>query len=251
MGYYTQLYGPDAVACESMMLDVYSVFVDPPNFVCGETGIPKVDDLRLAFGRDGLHFHRPAYNNSLSPPRVCGKWDYGYLRPADGICTVVGDRIWFSYPAFSGKSPVFSAHKYSGRAIEIVKLEHDGFAAMKPQDEKGELVTEILKYQGEYVFIDAGCPKGELAVGVLDEGENVIPGYSVVDCATIAQDQAKYKIRWKTRDFLDLPRGKICLKFTLKNRELYSFWITDGTERKSHGYLVMGALELEHGDKDD
>ena len=122
---------------------------------------------------------------------------------------------------------------------------------MKPQDEKGELTTEILKYQGEYVFVNADCPKGELAVEVLDEGGNVIPGYSAADCVTMAQDRTKYRIRWKTRDLLDLPGDKIRLRFILKNGKLYSFWITDSAEGKSHGYLAAGALELKRGNRDD
>lgn len=251
MGYYTQLYNLDAVAYESVMLGVYSVFMGPPNFVCEKTGMPKINDLKLAFSRDGFHFHRPTYDNFLSSSRICGEWDYGYLHPANGICTVVGDEIWFFYSAFSGESPVFGTHKYSGGAMGIAKLRRDGFAAMKPQDEKGELTTEILKYQGEYVFVNADCPKGELAVEVLDEGGNVIPGYSAADCVTMAQDRTKYRIRWKTRDFLDLPGDKIRLRFILKNGKLYSFWITDSAEGKSHGYLAAGALELKRGNRDD
>lgn len=251
LGYYTQLYNLDAVAYESVMLGVYSVFMGPPNFVCEKTGLPKINDLKLAFSRDGFHFNRPTYDDFLSSSRTFGNWDYGYLHPANGICTVVGDEIWFYYSAFSGESPVFGKHKYSGGAMGIAKLRRDGFAAMKPQDGQGELTTEILRYQGTYLFVNADCPEGELAVEVLDTDGNVIPGYSAQECITMGQDQTKYRIRWKTKDSLDLPGDKIRLRFILRNGKLYSFWITDSAEGKSHGYLAAGAPELKRGNRDD
>ena len=70
----------------------------------------KINDLKLAFSRGGFHFHRPTYDNFLSSSRICGEWDYGYLHPANGICTVVGDEIWFFYSACSGESPLVGTH---------------------------------------------------------------------------------------------------------------------------------------------
>lgn len=97
LGYYTQLYNLDAVAYESVMLGVYSVFMGPPNFVAEKTGLPKINDLKLGFSRDGFHFSRGHYTNFLSSSRTKGTWDYGYLHPANGICTVNGDKLYFYY----------------------------------------------------------------------------------------------------------------------------------------------------------
>lgn len=78
LGYYTQLYNLDAVGYESVMLGMYSVFMGPPNFVAEKTGLPKINDLKLGFSRDGFHFSRGSYSNFLSSSRQKGSWDYGY-----------------------------------------------------------------------------------------------------------------------------------------------------------------------------
>ena len=69
LGYYTQLYNLDAVGYESVMLGMYSVFMGPPNFVAEKTGLPKINDLKLGFSRDGFHFSRGSYSNFLSSSR--------------------------------------------------------------------------------------------------------------------------------------------------------------------------------------
>lgn len=251
LGYYTQIYNMDAVAYESVMLGVYSVFMGPPNFVCEKTGLPKINDLKLSFSRDGFHFHRSTYDNFLSSSRKAGDWDYGYLHPANGICTVVGDELWFYYSAFSGASPNFGSHKYSGGATGIAKLRRDGFAAMQPKKEQGELITEVLKYRGTHLFVNADCTGGALSAEVLDAAGNVIPGYCAGECRIMTVDQTKYQLQWSDRPALiDLP-DKIRLRFILHSAKLYAFWITDSPDGKSHGYLAAGSPELESGIQDN
>ena len=45
----------------------------------------------------------------LSSSRTKGTWDYGYLHPANGICTVNGDKLYFiilPFPALHRTSAV-------------------------------------------------------------------------------------------------------------------------------------------------
>jgi hypothetical protein len=252
LGYYTQLYNLDAVAYESVMLGIYSVFMGPPNFVCEKTRLPKINDLKIAFSRDGFHFDRPTYEDFLSSSRKEGSWDYGYLHPANGICTVAGDELYFYYSAFSGNSPHFGSHKYSGGAVGVAKLRRDGFAGMKAFHSKGSLTTEILKYQGEFLFVNADCTGGKLSAEILDPEGNVIPGYSGQDCIVMTEDKTKYRITWQDKKSLkDVRQDKIRIRFTLDHATIYAFWITDSEEGKSHGYLAAGSLELKAGNKDD
>lgn len=252
LGYYTQLYNLDAVAYESVMLGVYSVFMGPPNFVCEKTGLPKINDLKISFSRDGFHFDRPTYEDFLSSSREEGSWDYGYLHPANGIFTVVGDELYFYYSAFSGESPKFGSHKYSGGAVGVAKLRRDGFAAMKALDSEGSLTTEVLKYQGEFLFVNADCAGGSLAAEILDVDGNVIPGYSKEECCLMREDATKFRIKWQNKQSLkDIDQDKIRVRFILNDASIFAFWITDSEEGKSHGYLGAGSPELKNGTKDD
>ena len=79
----------------------------------------------------------------------------------------MGDELYFYYSAFSGESPKFGSHKYSGGAVGVAKLRRDGFAAMKALDTDGSLTTEVLKYQGEFLFVNADCAGGSLAAEIL------------------------------------------------------------------------------------
>lgn len=243
LGYYTQLYNLDAVGYESIMLGVYSVFMGPPNFVAEKTGMPKINDLKLAFSRDGFHFSRGSYRNFLASSRKKGSWDYGYLHPANGICVVVGDELYFYYSAFSGKSPAFGYHKYSGGAVGVAKLRRDGFAAMCDHGCGGSLLTEKLEYSGKYFFVNVNCKEGELKVELLDTDGNVVPGYSIDECIPVQVNATKCRVMWKNHPVLQEIPEVIQVRFTLKNAKLYSFWITDSAEGRSHGYLAAGSPE--------
>ena len=252
LGYYTQLYNLDAVAYESVMLGVYSVFMGPPNFVAEKTGLPKINDLKLGFSRDGFHFSRGQYTNFLSSSRTKGTWDYGYLHPANGICTVNGDKLYFYYSAFSGASPHFGSHKYSGGAVGVATLRRDGFAAMIADEKGGTLTTERLQYRGNHFFVNADCSHGELWVELLDEGGHPLPGYSRNDCFVVHNvDNTKIEICWRgTPHTTDWPKI-LRIRFGLLNAKLYSFWITDSAVGKSHGYLAAGSPEANLHVKDE
>ena len=242
LGYYTQIYNLDAVAYESIMLGVYSVFMGPPNFVCGRTGMPKINDLKLGFSRDGFHFSRGEYGDFLTSSRTPGTWDYGYLHPAGGICTVQEDELYFYYSAFSGESPQFGHHKYSGGGVGLAKLRRDGFACMYDEGGAGgSLTTEVLAYSGEYFFVNADCRGGSLRAELLDEAGEVIPAYSREKCRAVCQDGTKQQIVWDGAPVLkDIP-GKIRVRFLLNHARLYAFWITDDAGGRSHGYLGAGS----------
>lgn len=251
LGYYTQLYNLDAVAYESVMLGVYSVFMGPPNFVCERTGMPKINDLKLAFSRDGFHFDRGDYSNFIASSRQAGRWDYGYLHPANGLCVVHGEELWFYYSAFSGDSPSFGTHKYSGGAVGLARLRRDGFAEMVCPAEGAFLLTEPLEYTGEYLFVNADASAGELRVELQDVQGHPLPGYEACNCLPVQENSTCRRVCWKDAPVLrDLP-PVLRVRFTGKNASLYAFWITDSARGHSHGYLGAGSPDLARGIRDD
>lgn len=243
LGYYTQLYNLDAVAYESVMLGMYSVFMGPPNNIAGKTGLPKINDLKVGFSRDGFHFSRGSHSNFIASSRKQGTWDYGYLHPANGICVVVGDEIRFYYSGFSGVSPRFGSHKYSGGSLGMATLRRDGFAAMCAGVDGGSLTTERLRHAGSHLFVNVDCGNGELAAEVLDVDGHVIEGYGVEDCEVVGSvDSTRLEVRWRERQGEDWP-SVLRIRFFLRNAALYSFWITDSSAGRSRGYLAAGSPE--------
>ena len=227
---------------ESVMLGMYSVFMGPPNFVAEKTGLPKINDLKLGFSRDGFHFSRGSYSNFLSSSRQKGSWDYGYLHPANGICTVAGDKLHFYYSAFSGASPHFGSHKYSGGAVGVATLRRDGFAAMVTENGSGTLLTEKLTYAGNHFFVNADCSQGELWAELLDAEGHPLLGYTRAECCTLrGKDSTRWELHWNAEGEQTPWPQVMRVRFGLQNAKLYAFWITDSAEGKSHGYLAAGS----------
>ena len=134
----------------------------------------------------------------------------------------------------------------------VARLRRDGFAAMKAESSEGTLTTEVLKYQGEFLFVNANCTEGRLTAEILDQEGNVIPGYSRQDCCVMTEDKTKFQIRWRDKQSLSgVSPDKMRIRFILHNASIYAFWITDSEEGKSHGYLGAGSPELKTGNKDD
>lgn len=243
LGYYTQLYNLDAVAYESIMLGMFSIFMGPPNNIAGKTGLPKINDLKVGFSRDGFHFSRGSHSAFIASSRKRGAWDYGYLHPANGICTVVGDEIRFYYSGFSGASPRFGSHKYSGGSVGMATLRRDGFAGMRAGVSGGSLTTERLQRAGNHLFVNVDCGRGELVAEVLDADGCVLEGYGAEDCEAVAGiDSTRHELRWRGRDANEWP-DVVRVRFYLRDATLYSFWITDSPEGHSHGYLAAGSPE--------
>lgn len=247
LGYYTQLYNLDATPYESLMLGVFSVFMGPPNNICELTKMPKINDLKLAYSRDGFHWDRPSYDNFISSSRKPGTWNYGYAHSPNGVCLVVGDEIFFYASFFSGASPNFGTHKYSGGNLGLAKLRRDGFASLTDQGNGGEILTKKLEHRGKYLFVNAACETGVVFAEILDEDGNIIEGFSKNDCIPICTDSTKVQMKWKNRKLEELGSNIIRIRFYLKDASLYSFWISEDKDGHSNGYMAAGGPGFNRG----
>ena len=100
-----QLYDLNANAYESLLVGLISIYYGPPNRVAQEKGVPKTNDLMVAFSRDGFHWDRTCRKAFIGSERTDGSWDKGYVHAAGGTCLVVGEEMYFYYGAWSGTSP--------------------------------------------------------------------------------------------------------------------------------------------------
>ncbi len=245
-----QLYNLDAVAYESLMIGFHQIHLGPPNRYYFERGEPKITELKLSYSRDGFHWHRPDRNVFINATRQKEDWDRGYVQSVGGICTVVGDELWFYYIGFQGDSSkivtespdwLYLSGMHSYASTGIAKLRRDGFASMDAGKKTGILDTRPISFkEGQNLFVNVSNPEGKLVVEVLDENWDVIEGLSAGDCHPVAVDSTIEKISWKNnKNLADLQGKPIRLRFYLTNGQLYSFWISDDSGA-SNGYVAAG-----------
>ena len=82
-------------------------------------------------------------------------------------------------------------------------LRRDGFVSANGGEQVGELMTRLFKPgSGQKVFINAGAPKGSLAVEVLDRHAEPLDGFDRGDSISFTGDAIDYAVSWKERGSL-------------------------------------------------
>jgi len=246
VGDRTQLYNLDAIAYESLMLGVFAIHRGPANEVCAKQMRPKLTDLELGYSRDGFHWHRPDRTPFLAGTRKEGDWDRAYLHSAASICTIVGDKLYFYYSAFSGISPKLGSHMYAGGATGVAFLRRDGFASMNADEKGGTLMTRPVTFKGKHLFVNLDASKGELRAELLDETDNIITPFTAENCVAVVGDSTCQRITWKGADDLSQLSGRrVKLRFHLTRGQLYAFWVTPDANGASYGHVAAGGPEFD------
>jgi hypothetical protein len=241
LGYKTQLYHVDAVAYESLMLGVYLIHKGPPNEICEKGGFPKICDITLAYSRDGLRWERPDRTPFLACSQQPGTWNRGYLHSAGGVCTIVGDELYFYFGAWSGISPKLGSHMYAGGSTGLAVLRRDGFASLGAGISSGHVLTRTVRFRGKYLFVNAAAARGELRAELLRNDGSVIEPFSLRNCKGIRRDATCQQVSWKGgKDFSSLAGEPVRLRFHLTNSELFAFWVSPDASGASHGYVAAG-----------
>ncbi len=240
-----QLYNVDAIAYESIMLGVYGILKGPMSGkVWDKHHVVKINDLYTAFSRDGFHWERPDRTPFIASTRKPGSWERGYLHAGVGLCTVVGDRLYFYYSGWSGESPS-GPSTYAGGSTGVAFLRRDGFASMNAEANTGTLTTRPLTFKGKHLFVNLKAPEGELRVEALNERGEVIEPFSAKNCLPLSGDAAKKLAAWTGAEDLSKLSGQtVRFRFHLKQGELYSFWVTPDANGASHGYMAAGGPDF-------
>lgn len=241
-----QLYNLSAVGYESIMLGLHQIHLGPPNEECLEKGTPKITELMTSFSRDGFHWYRPEREAFIRAERKPGYWDRGYVQSVGGICTIVGDQLWFYYIGFRGDETKLSTtyvkngmHSYGSTGIAV--LRRDGFASMSADERGRELITRPVMFNGEHFFVNVNCPDGQLKVEILDKDQNVIAPYSATNCIPVSADSTIKQVSWKGIKNLALLKDKpVRFRFHLVKGDLYSFWVSPDKTGASRGYNAAG-----------
>ena len=230
------IYNLDATPYESIMLGLFSVWQGPENDVCAADNVIKRNQIMLGYSRDGYSWLREDMNPFLPVDENRSAWNNGNLQSVVGSPLIVGDELYF----------YLSGRRLQGTqeitTTGLATLRRDGFASMSGS---GELTTPVLKFDGEYFFVNADLT-GELRVELLDEDGNVLSGFSKDDCTPLTGDGTMLPVRWAANTTLASLQGQnIKVRFYLEGGDLYAFWISPDADGASHGYTGGGGPGLD------
>ena len=243
-----QLYNLDAVAYESLMVGLFTIWRGDKNIPAGR---PKPNSVWLGFSRDGYHWDRPDRRPLLDVSERQGDWNWGNVQSTAGGFLVVGRNLWFY---FSGRAGA-GEKRDAGGATGLAFLRRDGFASMDAGPEGGVLTTRPVKFNSRFMFLNmkTNAPDGEVRVEILHADGRPI---EVTDNKTKerkapflkeksipqAGDQTLMGVSWQDgiQDISFLTGRVVKFRFHVKNASLYSFWVGPGQLGRSMGYVAAG-----------
>ena len=246
-----QLSDLNANAYESLLVGLISIYYGPPNRVAQEKGVPKTNDLMVAFSRDGFHWDRTCRKAFIGSERTDGSWDKGYVHAAGGTCLVVGEEMYFYYGAWSGTSPKLRGNMmgdhdkansmYAGGATGLATIRRDGFASMDGGNQGGYLITEAVIFNGDYLFVNCDSSNGVIKVEILGEDGIPISPFTASNCLNVSVDSTNHMVQWSETSNVSCLRGvPVRFKFWVTNANMYSFWVSATIDGKSNGYVAAG-----------
>jgi hypothetical protein len=241
VGARPELYNLDAVAYESVVLGLFTMFR-------GERGNrEKPNDVCLGFSRDGFHWARPWREPFISVSDRQGDWNWANVQSAGGCCLVVGDRLFFYV---SGRQGIPGTSLPGTCSTGLAVLRRDGFASVSDQwptgiprlvnARPGTLTTRPVKFSGGHLFVNADV-RGDLRVEMLDEAGTVIAPFSASRCVGVKGDSTRHAVRWDGATSLaPLVNRPVRFRFALASARLYAFWVSPSERGPSGGYIAAG-----------
>ncbi len=222
-----QIYNLDAVAYESVMLGLFTMFR-------GERpDREKPNDLCVAFSRDGFHWSRTSREPFIPVSERQGDWNWGNVQSAGGCCLVVGDRLYFYV---SGRQGIPGTNLPGECSTGLATLRRDGFASLTDQWPPGaprlaaqgapRITTRPIRFSGRHLFVNASID-GSIRVEVLDADGRVIEPFTLERCVPVSGDGTRLAVKWTGAPALSALAGQVVrLRFTLARARLFAFWIS-------------------------
>lgn len=227
-----ELYNLDAAAYESLLIGLFSIWRGQPE------NRAKPNELCIGYSRDGFHWQRPVHEAFIPVSENVGDWNWANIQSAGGCCLIVGDKLYFYV---SGRKGVPGSPASGVSSTGLATLRRDGFASMGTAD-SGTLTTRPVVFQGRHVFVNAKVG-GELKAAVLDEAGAVLPGFAEEDCTAWKGDSTRQRLSWKGGDLTALAGKPVRFRFSMRDGELYAFWVSADEKGSSGGYYAGGLVE--------
>jgi hypothetical protein len=232
-----QLYNHDAVAYESLMLGLFSIWQGPPNSECARLKIQKRNEVLVGYSRDGFHWYRPDRRRFLTVNPTEGAWNWGNVQSVGGCCLIVRDKLYFYVSGRALADRFWDGNCNTGLAT----MRRDGFASMNAGEESGVLTTRPVTFQGKCLFVNVDAPRGTLRAEVLNLDGKIVEPFGVDNCNPITADTTLQQVTWKDSEDLSALIGQpVRFRFHLKDGSLYSFWVSPDKSGASYGYVAGG-----------
>jgi hypothetical protein len=87
------------------------------------------------------------------------------------------------------------------------------------------LTTRPFQFTGTRLRVNAKANFGRVAVEVLDDRRNPVPGFTAESCEHVQADGLALPVRWKAAQLAALRGKPVRLRFHLFNARLYSYTI--------------------------
>lgn len=272
---FTQLYNLDAVAYESVLVGLFSIFTGKS---CGllspfnRTG--EWDSVFLGFSRDGFHWSRPVVDgahrvflpmdDTISPPWV---WNKANVQSVGGGFVVLDappsqsqqprrtgrpslslDVLRFYVGARSGPNQL------EGNATTgVAHLRRDGFAAIVSTSSSptipSSLVTRPVIFDGTHLFVNARAFSNgsSIRVQVLNSSTlSPLPPFVFDNCEPIEADSTRAQVSWKNvphsaKALEELSGTPVRFEFQIAApSHLFSFWVSPSSCGESMGFVAAG-----------
>jgi hypothetical protein len=251
-GTRVQLYNLDAVAYESVMLGLFTMWR-------GEEHVrEKPNDVCVGFSRDGFHWWRPDRQAFIAVSEHAGDWNWANVQSAGGCCLVVDDVLRFYV---SGRAGVPGTSVAGVCSTGLATLRRDGFASLEPPA-AGEVVrrsptagpntvvTRPVRFSGRYLFVNADLRNGPLRVQIEDVDGRPLTRFSLADSVPVDGDRVAARVVWRETGDLGPVAGRpVRFRFEVGGR-LYAFWVSRSERGESGGYVAAGGPQY-RGSRDE
>jgi hypothetical protein len=171
----------------------------------------------------------------IGPSRLdSGAHDLTQILPPSAP-VVRDDELWFYYTGLkwrssfnyigtypSGEPVPIPGRDRDGGAVCLAVLRRDGFVSLDAGEHEGSVLTQPFTLPAGKLHVNVDAHQGELRAEVCDKG-----GQTLAKSEAIRGDLPHVEIRWQQGKLVDLKDQPVCLRFTLRNASLFSYWLAD------------------------
>ena len=187
---------------------------------------PSRFDARLSVSRDGVNFTRCGGRRPFLSPGPEGGFSSRMVWAMPHPVRM-GDEIWLYYSGANRDhdgliDPAGEGH-LSGIGRAILRL--DGFVSADAGYGGGEIVTPVVRFEGEglELNVDTGGG-GAVRVELQDAGGRPLGGYTEKDASWICGNSVRMPVRWgKSGDVGALAGQPVRIRFVMRDCKLYAF----------------------------
>ena len=191
---------------------------------------PSRFDVRLSVSRDGVDFQRCGGRRPFLSPGPEGSFSSRMIWAMPHPVRM-GDEIWIYYSGTNRDhdgllDPAGKGH-LSGIGRAILRL--DGFVSADAGYGGGEIVTPIVRFEGERLELNLDTGGGgAVRVELQDADGRPVSGYTERDASYICGNSVRMPVRWgKSWDVSSLSGKPIRIRFVMRDCKLYAFQFVD------------------------